>query len=321
MTGAGALVGFMLVFFLTAWAVSGLLFVALRANNGAIRRLGPAAERRVTALAAALPVVIALAVVATLIVRSLAGADHCPAHDHHAHLCVAHGEGWAERAWYVAVVAGALAMLGTRLGLLGAALVRGRRRVALLRAASTSVDGVRLVDSSRAFCFVAGLRRPEIYASTGVWNALAPEEREAMLAHERAHVDGRDLRWRAALEVLAAFGAPLTPAPLLARWEQATERLRDRDAADTVGAPELVAAAMVRVCRLGTRSADVHAFAFPAAPGALDERVEALLAGRPRGERAAFAIALAGLALVATATLAVAVHAEPLHHTLESLLG
>lgn len=321
MSGAGALVGFAMVFVLTAWTVSALVYLMFGVTRRRLRRLGPAAERRITALAGALPLLLGATVVATLVIRSIAGHDHCPAHDHHAHLCVAHGDAWIERPWAVALVAAAAAVLLARLSMLGGALLRGRRALAQVRAASTRLAEIRLVDSQRPFCFVAGLRRPEIYVSTAAWHGLDADEREAMLAHERGHVRHHDLAWRSLIEVVTAFGAPLMPAPLLARWEHATERLRDDDAAVALGAPEDVAGAMVHLCRLGASPAGAGSVGFTPMPGALNDRVEALLAGGPRGERAAVALGLSWLALVTAVAIAIATHAEPLHHALESLLG
>ncbi len=320
MSGLGTLIGFALVFALTAWTTAAVVVVAMRAAGGATRRLGAAAERRVAALAAALPVLIATTVVTTLVIRSIVGDDHCPAHDHHAHLCLAHGAAWATRPWAVALVVGAAALIVVRLALLASALLRGRRAVGRLRSASTALGDVRLVESDQAFCFVAGLGRPQIYTSRAAWHGLDEAEREAMLAHERGHVRHRDLAWRAALEVVSAFAAPLTPSPWLARWEHATERLRDREAADVVGSPETVASAMVRMCRLGA-SIPTGATGFTPRPGALDDRVEALLADRPRGDRAAHTLGALGLAGFGALVVAIATHADPLHHALESLLG
>ena len=321
MRGLGTFVGFALIFVLTAWTLSALIAVMRPVVGRRLRGLGPAAERRGAALATALPLLIASTVVAILVARSVAGDDHCAAHDHHAHLCLAHGGAWAERSWAVALVAAAAAITLARLALLGGALLRGRRAVAQLRSASTAVEDVRLVDSPRPFCFVAGLRHAEIYASTSAWHGLALDERDAMLAHERGHVRHRDLAWRALLEVVSAFGAPMTPRPLLTRWEHATERLRDAEAADAVASPEAVAGAMVHMCRLGAAPLPSGLVGFAAAPAALDERVRALLAGGPRGYRVATRLGAVGLVLMAVVGFAIATHAEPLHHALESLLG
>ncbi len=321
MISLGTAIGFALVFVLTAWTMSALTWLLTSASGDALRRLGPAAERRVTALAAVLPVLVAASVVATLVIRSVTGDDHCQEHDHHAHLCLAHGDAWAGRSWAIALVASAAAIMLVRLLLFAGTLLRGWRAVAALRTASRRIGDVLVVESARPFCFVAGLHKPEIYASTAAWHGLDDEQRAAMLGHERSHVANRDLAWRAALEVVSVFGAPLTPSPVLARWEQATERLRDGDAARAVGSPEAVADALVRMCRLGASPAPAASAGFTPAPAALAERVEALIGDRPRGDRAATALGAIWLLVVAAIAVATVTHAEPLHHALESMLG
>ncbi len=321
MNSLGAIVGFTLVFVLFTWAMSALLSLMIQAAGRPLRRLGAAAERRVTALAAALPVLVAAALVGALILSSIAGPDHCPVHDHHAHLCLTHGDDWASRPWAVALVSAAFAVLAIRLSLFAGALLRGGRAVARLRSASVAIGDVRLVESDQPFCFVAGLRRPEIYASSAAWRGIVGIEREAMIAHERAHVRHRDLAWRAAIEVLCAFGAPLTSSSIVARWDHATERLRDREAADAVDSPESVAGAMVRMCRLGTSAIPAGATSFAPKPAAIVDRVESLLTESPRGDRAAAVVTTLWVAVVVTMVASVAVHVEPLHHALESLLG
>jgi Zn-dependent protease with chaperone function len=317
---AGSSIGFALVFVLTAWGLSIGFALVMGATRARWRELGPAAERRLAALAVVLPVAIAAAVVSMLVIQSLVGADHCTEHDHHAHLCVAHGAAWGQRPWAVALVAAAAAVLVARLAVLVAVSWRARRAVARLRRTSRSVGDVRLVDCDRPFCFVAGARRPEIFASTAAWEVLDAAERSAMLAHERGHVRHRDVAWRTLLEVVAAFGAPLTPTAFLTRWELATERLRDHDAAAEVGDPTTVASALVRLCKLGASVPALRTVGFPAGRDALDDRVRALLGEAPRGERAARAVALLGFGALSTVLLALAIHAEPIHHVLESLL-
>jgi hypothetical protein len=321
MSGLGTIVGFALVFVLIAWALSALIFLTLQLTGPRLRRLGPAAERRVTALAAAMPVLAAATVVGALMISSSAGVDHCPVHDHHAHLCLEHGDDWAGRPWAVVLVASAMAVLAIRLLIFAGTLLRGRRAVALLRSASTAVADVRLVESDRPFCFVAGLRQPEIYASSAAWRGIVGLERDAMIAHERGHVRHRDLAWRATLEVLCAFGAPLTPAPILARWDHATERLRDGEAADAVGSAESVAGAMVRMCRLGATAIPAGATGFVPKAAALADRVESLLTDSPRGHRAAAVMATLWVVVMVAMVASIAVHVDPLHHALESLLG
>jgi Zn-dependent protease with chaperone function len=312
--------GFALVFVVLVAALSGLASVAVVLAGGALRRHGPHAERRAVELAAAAPVALALAVVTALLAQSYLGVDHCLDHDHHAHLCVVHGNAWLERPWVVAAIAVAASVVAVRLLLLVGRAARAAGSIARLRALGVAAGDVRVVDSPHAFCFVAGLRRPAIYASTTAWHGLADDERAAMLAHERGHVVHRDIRRRLGLDLLLAFAAPFVGDALTRRWSHATERMRDAEAAAVMGDPDPVARAMLRLCRL-ERSASPPGMAFTGRGSLLAERIEALLGGGPSGTRAArllsvsFVVGLAGLVVLAAGL------AEPLHHALETLLG
>lgn len=315
----GSLVGFGVVFVLVAWTLSVALTLLLWMRRHWLRRLGPAAERRAVELVAAVPVLFGIAVVAVLVVRSQVGTDHCQVHDHHVHLCLMHGAPWTEQLWAVALVTLVGAISFVRFAILGAAVLRRRRSVARLRRACRHEDGIWWVDTPHALCFVSGFRDPEIFVSTGTWLALGDDERAAMLAHERAHVRQRDVARRFVLDVLLLAGAPF--ALLLRRaWDCASERLCDARAADVIGSGEAVASAMVKVCRLGV-NASFSPASFTPPDGVLAERVEAVLAGEPTGDRAAGVL----LALVTSVAIAIvlvtAIQAEAVHHLLESVLG
>ncbi|MBK9037429.1 MAG: M48 family metalloprotease [Myxococcales bacterium] len=257
-------------------------------------------------------------VVAMLILHSATTVDHCEAHDHHAHLCVAHGGAWLARPWAVAVAAAALVVTLGRAALLLATLTAARARVRALAAVARTIDDVRVVDSPRRFCFVAGARRPMIYASTAALRALTDDERAAMLAHERAHVGARDVLWRRVLAAATLVAAPLAPGFVVGRWDDATERLRDRDAA-RVTDPTAVAQALIAMCR-----GDVVAVAgvsYAPTAAALARRVEAVLAAPPAGDDTARRLAIVAVALGATVALGLATFADPIHHALETLLG
>jgi Zn-dependent protease with chaperone function len=315
----GSLVGFAVVFLLVALSVSATLAALLAIGAPWLRRLGPAAERRAAELAALVPVILAVTVVGVLALQAAAGADHCPVHGHHAHLCFRHGGAWLEVPWAVAILAaGAVVVLG-RLVVLVATLARAGARVRALAAVSRRAGDVQLVDSPRPFCFVAGLRRPTIYASTAAYGGLSLDEREAMLAHERAHVRGRDVARRALLELLTIAAAPLVPGFLHGRWEAANERWRDANAAHAAGA-DAVARALVQMCRIGAVRVAGAAFGTGQDRG-LGGRIEAVLDEAPTGERAASRLAMATLAMTATAAVTAAAVADPLHHALETLLG
>jgi hypothetical protein len=314
---AASLIGFGVVFLLVCGTTSGVLAFLVPK----VGRRGPAVERCMTELAAAVPVALASAVVAILAIESVVGVDHCDTHGHHAHLCLQHGMVWAERPWAVAVVAAGSAVVAVRAIVLLVGTVRGHVLVSRLRTTLTADARVQLVPSTRVFCFVAGLRRPTIYVSTAARDALAPEEWEAMLAHEHSHVTHRDLLHRLGLELLLVFAAPLAGIVIRERWDAATEQLRDADAADRAS-PETVASALVRMARAQTLPRLGTIAAFPATGSQLlATRVESLLDGVPRGESNARRLARIALGSCVAATTLAFVFAEPLHHALETLLG
>lgn len=315
---AGSVVGFALVWVLVAWATSLAARGALRGAARGMRRHGPAAERHALELAVVAPVVIATAAVGLLVVWSIVGTDHCLEHGPHAHLCMVHGAPWATHPLALVIVVGAVLQTCVRAAGLAVAIVRRRRLVARLRTTSVARGDLRWIDTSSAICFVAGVRRPEIFVSTGAWTALEDDERDAMLAHERAHIRHRDIARGLALDALLAIGAPFASS-VRARWDAVTERLCDARAAEAIGGGACVASAMVKVSR-------VNAWARPAASfrpraDALTDRVESVLAepapgdGVARALRAAVALGLGALVVVA------ALHVDWLHNALEDLLG
>jgi beta-lactamase regulating signal transducer with metallopeptidase domain len=142
-----------------------------------------------------------------------------------------------------------------------------------------------------------------------------------MLAHERGHVAGGDLRYRLALELLLLFAAPGAAGVVRERWEAATERLRDSEAAERES-PEAVASALLCMARAALQARSLFAAPFSAqAPSRLAARITSLLDGAPRGERAARRLGGALLLGVASLTALAAALAQPLHHALETVLG
>jgi hypothetical protein len=312
--------GFALVFVVLVVVLSALASAVVALCDGMLRQRGPYAERRAVALAALGPVVLACGIVAALLAHSYLATDHCLEHGHHAHLCVAHGGAWLDRPWVVAALAVAVAVVVARLLALGARVARASSSIARLRRLSVANGDVRIVESPHAFCFVAGLRNPTIYASTTAWFGLAEDERAAMVAHERGHVAHHDVSRRFGLDLLLAVAAPLAAGSLTARWSHATERLRDADAAAAVGDPDPVARAMLRLCRL-ERSAAAPGLGFVGRGRLLTERVEALLAAAPGGEPSARVLSLVVVVGLAGLVALAAGLAGPLHHAFETLLG
>ncbi|MFH0916259.1 MAG: M56 family metallopeptidase [bacterium] len=110
---------------------------------------------------------------------------------------------WAQWGlWSVSVVILAgLLVRGTHSAVSGARAIIKTRRVALSAGHAiteepwrTGFPSERLVvlDGPSTFAFTAGLFRPVIVLSSGLVHSLDPRELEAVVAHESAHVEGRD---------------------------------------------------------------------------------------------------------------------------------
>ncbi len=132
---------------------------------------------------------------------------------------------------------------------------------------------------------VVGLLHPTIHVEPRADAALAPHERAAALAHEQAHVVHHDpLRiWLAGLVTDLQLGLP-GARDRLATWRMALELARDEEAREAgVAGPDL-AAAIIRVARLGcsflpTDGAPTIAALLAGESALLRERVARLLAG------------------------------------------
>lgn len=329
MIDAASFIGFALAMLTCSWACSLVFGAAFFTLAPRLRRRGPELERRAAATALVLPAFVGVAVVAALVARSLAipvlGVDdHCPAHVHHLHLCLFHGSGWTEHVAAVIAVTGVGTYVAVRLLQIAAAHVSTARSLRQLRRSATPVvtsgGEVLVAPSRRVFLFVAGIVRPRVYISSEAWSALADDERDAALAHERAHARQGDLLWRAVYGLCGLVAAPLISRPLLRRWTSATEQSCDRQAAWAAGSAEPVARALLALARRsspGAVPATVAAFVPPGTELAL--RVESLLRGEPFPPPAR-GWTRPGMALAAIlgATLALA---DPLHHALETVLG
>lgn len=147
-----------------------------------------------------------------------------------------------------------------------------------------------------------------IVVTTGMLHALDPIEREALLAHERAHLTGRHHLYLAAVELSARCHPALRA--LRAPMGYALERCADEAAAHAVGDRRVAARAIGRAAlaarTAGEASAPRPAVALPAAAGPVPRRVAALLgraAARPRVGRAAAATLLVCLAVSGAAAL------------------
>ncbi|MET7646773.1 M56 family metallopeptidase [Streptomyces sp. NPDC005426] len=147
-----------------------------------------------------------------------------------------------------------------------------------------------------------------IVVTTGMLQALEPLEREALLAHERAHLTGRHHLYLAAAELSARCHPALRA--LRAPLGYALERCADEAAAHAVGDRRIAARAIGRAAlaarAAGEPPAPRPAVALAASAGPVPRRVAALLgrpAARPRVGRAAAATLLICLAVSGAAAL------------------
>ncbi|WP_335933186.1 M56 family metallopeptidase [Streptomyces sp. PTD5-9] len=162
-----------------------------------------------------------------------------------------------------------------------------------------------------------------IVVTTGMLRALDPDERDALLAHERAHLAGRHHLFLAAVELSALCHPALRS--LRAPMGYALERCADEAAAAAVGDRRVAARAIGRAA-LAARAAEGRPrprprVALAAAAGPVPRRVAALLGRgvpRPRGGRAAAAALLACLLVSGAAALDAT---NDLHSSIEAAQG
>ncbi|MFD3739939.1 M56 family metallopeptidase [Streptomyces sp. NPDC058629] len=118
-----------------------------------------------------------------------------------------------------------------------------------------------------------------VMVSSAMLAALDPAERRALLAHERAHLDGRHHRLLLATRLAGCVNPLLRP--LQAALVYSTERWADEEAARVTGDRRLTARAVGKAALIsgpGPRAAGVAGFA---AAGPVPRRVAALLGPVP----------------------------------------
>jgi len=202
------------------------------------------------------------------------------------------------------------------LAAVAAALVRAGRAHVLLAerarrtadAAGTVAGDLTVLDDSApdAYALPGRPGRPgRIVVTAGMLRALDPAEREALLAHERAHLAGRHHVFLGALALACACHPALWL--LRAPLSYALERWADESAAWAVGDRRLAARAIGRAALAG-RSAGRPLAALSATAGPVPRRVAALLhppapARLPRPPRLLAAALAATLALSAASAL------------------
>lgn len=218
----------------------------------------------------------------------------------------------------------ACVLLGAALTAAGRALIRRSR--ALIDAARTARhlpageagDRVVIVDDPAPEAYALPGVPGRIVVSTGMLGAFDEPERQALLAHERAHL-GCGHHVFVTLAHLAASTNPLLR-PMATAVTYSTERWADEHAARVTGDRRLVARTLAKAALL-TRHHGEPAAALAIAsgwagrrrgPGPVPRRVAALLAGPPRKHRLLLALALGVLALAVLSSVEAARDLETL---------
>ena len=304
---------------LVAFTTSLATAIALRLARSKIRAVAPAAQARLYLAAAVAPAFVAAIAIVAVFAPSLGWiADHCgiaPSVHAHPHVCTIHPVVDLPAVTLIAVGG----FLAARLAFAVVAQLRawGRAQLrlrALVRQSSAGERGARVLPIGEPQAFVLGLVRPTLFVTEGLASGAGRDHLDAVLAHERAHIDRRDPLRRYLANFGLAFHLPLIAGEISAALGEAQELAADHRAAREVGARR-VAHALVALSRSSAR-VPRHAFGFSVTD--LETRVMALLETGPRPDQPRRrTVAIAAL----LAVVAVAATAESVHHGLESLLG
>ncbi|RSM37940.1 M56 family peptidase [Amycolatopsis balhimycina DSM 5908] len=258
--------------------------------------------------------VLAVASTAALTLQVFAGLILVPA--------VARAGHWSPEALYGVESVNVPASIGCGLVLaaLGGAFARTTVRYARWhRELTRQLDGhgpapgVVILRGQEPVAFSAPGRGGRIAISSGMLDALGPAERDALLAHERAHLRLGHHRFLIAVTLAAALNPLLRPLCSAARF--ALERWADEAAAQQIGDRKVVATAVAKAALAGRAE---PGFALAATGGPVPRRVSALLAAPTRRLPAALLSATLVLGVTGWSAQTVVDAATDLHQDLES---
>ncbi|MFD0020234.1 M56 family metallopeptidase [Streptomyces sp. NPDC058382] len=227
----------------------------------------------------------------------------------------------------------AMAVSALAAGTLALATVQGLRKAmreaARLRVAHGRTDGLPEAGGlcvvadphPDAFALPGGLRREDrIVVTTGMLRALGPAEREALLAHERAHLAAKHHFYLGAAQ-LAGWCHPALAA-VASQVSFAAERAADEAAARHCGDRAITAQAVGRAALAANRTGShsgTPALTPGVATGPVPARVRALLVQAP--VRRVVPALLAIVLVCATAGTLSLAGAAWLHHGIETAQG
>ncbi|MCY0930235.1 M56 family metallopeptidase [Streptomyces sp. H27-H1] len=188
-----------------------------------------------------------------------------------------------------------------------------------LRNAPTAGD-LSVLDRPDADAYALPGNPGRIVVTSGMLRALDGPEREALLAHERAHLAGRHHYFLATADLATRCHPAMRQ--LRDAIALAVERVADEAAATAVGDRLLTARAIGRAALAGATGRPARpAFAARAAGGPVPQRVKALLQPAATHHRLAVAAGCLLLACSAATTAATAVGLASLHSSVEIAQG
>ncbi|KUN82657.1 peptidase M48 Ste24p [Streptomyces bungoensis] len=197
----------------------------------------------------------------------------------------------AEGRWSVAVLraedpvyrvvaaVSALVLAGCLVSLVVAA-VRQARHLVWVRRERADLPGeteLVVVDDDVPLAFALPGAPGRVVVSRGMLHCLRDDEREALLAHERAHLRGRHHLFQSVWRLTAALNPLLRPLAVAGGY--VLERWADEEAAERVGDRRVVANAVGRAALASAGASRPPALAVTG--GAVPQRVRALLAPPP----------------------------------------
>lgn len=213
----------------------------------------------------------------------------------------------------VAAVAGlSLGLAVTAAGRMLWVRCRSIVRAAMDAACLVHTDGLVIVDDPVPEAYALPGRPGRVVVSTGMLNSLGPDERDILLAHERAHLAGRHFVFVAAAQLGAAANPLLRP--LATAVSYTVERWADERAAVATGDRRHVARTVGKAALAAHRARPAGAMGIgtvvPDGAGPVPRRVGALLAPplTPRAVPALGTVAILGAALGALAEAAYDLH-------------
>jgi Zn-dependent protease with chaperone function len=185
---------------------------------------------------------------------------------------------------------------------------------------SATAGDLCVLDSPHPDAYALPGRPHRIVVTTGMLRSLAPAEREALFAHERAHNAGGHYRFLLAAELAAHCHPGLRRVRDAVRL--AAERAADEAAATATGDRHLTARAIARAALASHASSSTRPdFASAATTGPVPQRVAALISPPARRPRTATWIALLLAACTAASASAAATGVIGFHHEVEIAQG